>query len=72
MLKGGVVENSLLSERNFSTIKIIVYSPLDSIDDIISSNSQFGDKDSSTNRLAIHVFWFKFCSWWYDKLPFME
>ena len=56
MLKGGVVENSLLSERNFSTIKIIIYSPLDFIDDIISSNNQFGDKDSSTNRLAIHVF----------------
>jgi hypothetical protein len=49
------MENGLLSQRNFPTIMIIIYSRLDFIDDI-KLHIQFDDKDSSANGLAIHVF----------------
>jgi hypothetical protein len=49
------MENDLLSQRNFSTIMIIIYSWLDFIDDI-ELNIQFDDKHSSAKGLAIHVF----------------
>jgi hypothetical protein len=54
-VKRWVMENGLLSQRNFPTITIIIYSRLDFIDDI-KFHIQFDDKDSSGNRLAIHVF----------------
>ena len=41
-----VMENGLLSQRNFPTIMIIIYSRLDFIDDI-KLHIQFDDKDSS-------------------------